>query len=208
MLQMGRDTSIDRWGSDSRFVRGIATVGHRYRKTEIEEKLDFLYRTMDSGSVMYKGDGGVADLVSKSLMALYEMCLKYDQTEYPKTFEKGLYHYDTRVFGVFTCVDSWDLKQIEHVYCNGMFWPLKGAFLSRSVMKTYFEERYRWRTKGPKLPLDQDEILGLGLPDNLNYSQINRLQNGMGFALRNDVWENKFIRSRNCFVPLNLNATE
>ena len=191
----------------SKFVRGLAGVGRRYKKTDIEEKLEFLYRVTDEDSVMYQGGDSLSDLVSKDLISLYELCLKYDQTEFPRTFTNGAYTYATRVFKVYAYVEPWDMKNIEHVFFNGMYWPLQGAFLSRSVMNNYFDKCYGWSDpKAQKHAMTPDEIAELGLPDNLNYLQINRLQNGMGFALRTDVWENGFIRSRNCFVPLNLNA--
>ena len=192
---------------NSKFVRGLAATGRRYQKTDIEEKLEFLYRITDEDSVMYQGGDSLSDLVSKDLISLYELCLKYDQTEFPRVFTNGAYSYATRVFKVYAYVEPWDMKNIEHVFFNGMYWPLQGAFLSRSVMNNYFEKCYGWKNpKAPKHVMTPEEISELGLPDNLNYLQINRLSNGMGFALRTDVWENQFIRTRNCFVPLNLNA--
>lgn len=194
---------------DHRYEKELLSVGRRYSKSEIEEKLEFLYRISNKDSVMYQGNDELSDLLSRNLIDLYELCLKYDQTEYPRTYENGLYRYATRVFKVYTSyVEPSDLKKIEHVYCNGMFWPLQGAFLSRSIMNDYFEECYKWKTngKGKKRVMNDDELRELGLPDNLDYLMINRLSNGMGFVLRNDVWENSFIRTRNCFVPLNLNA--
>ena len=209
---MGKDDTtivIRRRERDPRFERELSSVGRNYRKSEIEEKLEFLYKISDKDSVMYQGNDELADLLSRSLIDLYELCLKYDQTEYPRTYENGLYRYATRVFKVYTSyIEPSDLKKIEHVYCNGMFWPLQGAFLSRAIMNDYFEDCYKWKTngKGQKHVMNDEELRELGLPENLNYLMINRLSNGMGFVLRNDVWENEFIRSRNCFVPLNLNA--
>ena len=193
---------------DPRFERELTSIGREYKKSEIEEKLEFLYRISDKESVMYQGDDGLSDIVSKSLIALYEMCLKYDQTEYPRTYEKGIYRYATRVFKVYVTVDPWDLKNIEHVFCNGMYWPLEGAFLSRAIMNDYFEKCYRWKSngRGKKHVMTPEELREMGFPENLNYTMINRFPNGMGFALRNDVKLNEYIRSRNCFVPLNLNA--
>lgn len=195
---------------DDSQIRRPRAIGRRYERSDIEERLAFLYRIMDEDSVMYQGGDALSDVVSKDLIALYELCLKYDQTEYPKTFEKGLYHYATRVFKVYASVEPWELKQIEHCFFDGMFWPLQGAFLSRSVMKSYFESCYDWNGDlgSERHVMTREELDGMGLPENLNYLQIRRLSNGMGFALRNDVWENQFIKSRNCFVPLELNMSE
>ena len=68
---MGKDEStivIRRRERDPRFEREISSVGRGYKKSEIEEKLEFLYKISDKDSVMYKGSDELSDLLSRSLI--------------------------------------------------------------------------------------------------------------------------------------------
>ena len=152
-------------------------------------------RLMNQDSVYYQGTDEILKELVDGLLPLYEMCAKYNQPEFPKVFTKGMYAYATRVFKVYAYIDSWDLDKIEHVFYEGMYWPLEGAFLSRTAMK-YFDKCYNGKDKHV---MRDEELREMGLPDNLNYTMIKVLPNGLGFALRTDSWINEFINSRNCF---------
>lgn len=189
----------------ARAVQSLRTAGRSYRSNELQEKIAFLQRILDKDSVYYQGSDDLLEFISRGLIDLYKLCEKYDQTLFPRKFENGVYCYATRVFKVYAYVDPWILDKMEHAFFEGMYWPIEGAFLSRSVMENYFDKCYNGKEKHVMTP---EEIKSLGLPDDLDYTFIKKLPNGMGFTIKKDNETNSYLRSRNCYEFLELRKNE
>lgn len=151
---------------------------------ELSKTIKFLNEEIKKG----ERNNDSLNWVTESLLGLYNLCEKYRQGKFPNLPSKNGYRYVKRIVRINRYIAEKDLESVEHAFVGGVFVVIEGAFIDRSMMGSYFNQKI-----DKSAPIWDDEIKELGFPLDLKYNTIHRLTNGQGFVPRSNNFNDAYI---------------